>query len=393
MILDSFFHLSLLIGVILSFLLSMYIFFVPPKNPSNTTLGSLILVWATTVFVYVFKSDQFFIQYPHIYSLVDTIVLLFFPLMYLYIRFYFNPKSKVNYKMLFHFSPIFCYLMAFSPFLILPTHQKVDHLTHGLPDWFISYSLFFDMIVIVQGVVYSLKSAKILNHFQEMKNISEETRWSLRFMKFFIFSNIFLWAVGTAGVVIQILDVKVTMNFFHLFYFGLTCLMLTIGFCAFKWPKLFLHLEPASITSEKEIVTKKQETDNFQDDIIEEANEERDLESQQLLDLIEEKKPYLKNDLKMQELADITEFSYKKISQLLNNELNTSFYELMNEFRLKEVLKLIDEGKHIQFNLPHLGEKAGFNSKTTFNRIFKQKIGQTPSEYIKSLNLETDNKK
>ncbi|WP_082026460.1 helix-turn-helix transcriptional regulator [Flammeovirga sp. OC4] len=383
MILDSIFHLSLLIGVILSFLLSMYIFFVPPKNPSNTTLGSLILVWATTVFVYVFKSDEFFLEYPHLYSLIDPIVLLFFPLMYFYIRFYFTPASKWNYKLLLHFLPVLFYFLAFSPFLILPSHEKVEHLTNGLPEWFLPYSLFFDSIIIVQGVIYSLKSAKILYQYHDTSKISEDFRWSIRFMKFFIFSNIFLWALGTAGVVLQILKVQVTINFFHFFYFGLTCLMLTIGFCAFKWPELFLQLntvmeEEASIKT----VVAKEESVKVQD--VEETQRLNE-ESQLLLDLIEEKKPYLKNDLKMQELADITDFSYKKISQLLNNELNTSFYELMNDFRLKEVLKLIDEGKHIQYNLPHIGEQAGFNSKTTFNRIFKQKIGQTPSEYIKKL--------
>ncbi|KXX68829.1 AraC family transcriptional regulator [Flammeovirga sp. SJP92] len=360
----------------------MYIFFVPPKNLSNTTLGSLILVWTTTVFVYVFKSDEFFIQYPHLYSVIDAIVLLFFPLMYFYIKFYFTPTSKVSYSLLLHFLPVFFYFIAFSPFFILSSTQKVEFLTNGMPEWFMPYSLFFDFIIIMQGVIYSLKSAKILYQFHDTSKISDDLRWSIRFMKFFIFSNIFLWALGTAGVVLQILNVQVTINFFHFFYFGLTCLMLTIGFCAFKWPNLFLHLKPMNeIKASKETVVIEEEIDTMS---IEENNRLNE-ESQRLLELIEEKKPYLKNDLKMQELADITEFSYKKISQLLNNELDTSFYELMNDFRLKEVLKLIDEGKHIQFNLPHIGEQAGFNSKTTFNRIFKQKIGQTPSEYIKGL--------
>ncbi|NME67065.1 helix-turn-helix transcriptional regulator [Flammeovirga aprica] len=355
----------------------MYIFFVPPKHPSNTTLGSLILVWTVTVFVYVFKSDEFFIQYPHLYSLIDPIVLLFFPLMFFYIKFYFTPSSKIDYKLVFHFLPVLLYFVAFSPFLILSSNEKVEHLTNELPDWFLPYSLFFDSIIIVQGVIYSLKSAKILYQFHDTSSLSKDFRWSIRFMKYFVFSNIFLWALGTAAVVLQIMNVKVPVNFFHFFYFGLTCLMLTIGFCAFKWPKLFLHLATIELEEIK--------SDKSEEEFLHKTDEVLNEESQRLLALIEEKKPYLQNDLKMQDLADISDFSYKKISQLLNNELNTSFYELMNDFRLKEVLKLIEEGKHIQFNLPHLGEQAGFNSKTTFNRIFKQKIGQTPSEYIKSL--------
>lgn len=385
MILDSIFHFSLLVGVILSFLLSMYIYFVPPKSPSNITLGSLILVWTTTVFIYVFKSDEFFINHPHLYSLIDPVVLLFFPLMYLYIKFFFIPTSKISYKISFHFLPILIYLIVFSPFLILSSDQKLDHLINGLPEWFLSYSLVFDLIIIIQGIIYSLKSFKILYQFNDYSSITKELQLSVRFMKFFMFSNILLWAVGTAGVVLQILEVKVTVNFFHFFYFGLTFLMMTIGFCAFKWPRLFLQLETENIN--KEAPSKELLFDETP--IISSINDHSSTDSQVLLGIIETKKPYLKNDLKMQDLVEISDFSYKKISQMLNNDLNTSFYELMNDFRLKEVMRLIDEGKHIQYTLPHIGEQAGFNSKTTFNRTFKQKIGQTPSEYIKTLEKVT----
>ena len=86
----------------------------------------------------------------------------------------------------------------------------------------------------------------------------------------------------------------------------------------------------------------------------------------------------------MQDLVEGTGLSYKRISETLNNEFNQSFFDVINEYRTKAAIKLIDDGFHKDHTLVHLAEQAGFNSKTTFNRIFKKHTGQTPSEYIQS---------
>lgn len=41
---------------------------------------------------------------------------------------------------------------------------------------------------------------------------------------------------------------------------------------------------------------------------------------------------------------------------------------------------------HQKFTLEHIYKEAGFSSQSTFNRIFKEQTGITPSEYIENLN-------
>ena len=87
---------------------------------------------------------------------------------------------------------------------------------------------------------------------------------------------------------------------------------------------------------------------------------------------LEKDKAYLKNDLSLQDLSEATGIPKHRISQLLNNELGKNFYEVLNEYRTNEAIRLFNDGKHLNFTLTYIAEMAGFNSRATFNRIFKK---------------------
>ena len=89
----------------------------------------------------------------------------------------------------------------------------------------------------------------------------------------------------------------------------------------------------------------------------------------------------------MQLVSDKLEIPKHRVSELINSELEKSFSDFVNEFRVEEVIRLINKGKHIESTLSYVGEEAGFNSKANFFRIFKKVTGMTPNEYIKSKEL------
>ena len=86
----------------------------------------------------------------------------------------------------------------------------------------------------------------------------------------------------------------------------------------------------------------------------------------------------------MQDLINETGISYKRLSEVFNLKYEKSFFEVINEYRVQEALRLIEQDFHVLHTLPHLAEQAGFNSKATFNRAFKKFTGKTPTEYINS---------
>ena len=107
--------------------------------------------------------------------------------------------------------------------------------------------------------------------------------------------------------------------------------------------------------------------------------------------LMEEEKPYLNPDLSLPALAEQVGISKHYITEALNNKLQKNFFQFINEYRVEEAKRLIQQAKEHE-NLLQVAYASGFNSKTTFIKYFKNMVGTTPSKFrneVKSNNLNT----
>jgi AraC-like DNA-binding protein len=98
--------------------------------------------------------------------------------------------------------------------------------------------------------------------------------------------------------------------------------------------------------------------------------------------LMEDQKPYLDNELSLFKMADMLEISEYELTRLLNHEMDTNFYTLVNDYRMESVLKLLKESDKRKFTIMASAYESGFNSKSTFYRIFKEYTKLTPKEYL-----------
>ncbi len=96
------------------------------------------------------------------------------------------------------------------------------------------------------------------------------------------------------------------------------------------------------------------------------------------------KKPYLDEQLTLGKLADLVDTTDKKLSALLNQRMNTTFYDLINKYRVREVKAKLASNDAENLTLLGIAFESGFKSKTSFNRIFKRETGLSPSEYKKN---------
>ena len=98
------------------------------------------------------------------------------------------------------------------------------------------------------------------------------------------------------------------------------------------------------------------------------------------------KEAYFKDsELTLDKLATYTKNSKYHISETLNHYLHKPFYLFVNEYRIeyvKEQMKILAM-KDYEINMLSLAYDAGFNSKSSFNRYFKEIVGETPSSYFK----------
>lgn len=101
---------------------------------------------------------------------------------------------------------------------------------------------------------------------------------------------------------------------------------------------------------------------------------------------VESDELYLDGDLSLTKLANLTGINKHHLSEVLNKHAGKNFYEFINEYRIAFVQKRL-EAQSGQTILD-IAFEAGFTSKSTFNVVFKQFTGQTPSQYRKSVNTQ-----
>ncbi len=65
--------------------------------------------------------------------------------------------------------------------------------------------------------------------------------------------------------------------------------------------------------------------------------------------------------------------------------MGKNFYNLVNDYRVEEVKKRMVDPKYRHLTILAIAYDAGFNAKSSFNTVFKEKTGMTPSEYQQSV--------
>jgi len=97
--------------------------------------------------------------------------------------------------------------------------------------------------------------------------------------------------------------------------------------------------------------------------------------------LMEGEKLYQETELTLQQVSDKLGLHTYLVSQAINEGLKKNFYDLVNNYRVEEAKRLLLHPKNINFTVLSVGFEAGFNSKTTFNTVFKKFTGLTPTEF------------
>lgn len=96
---------------------------------------------------------------------------------------------------------------------------------------------------------------------------------------------------------------------------------------------------------------------------------------------------YKDSELTLEKLAQLVHENKYYISETLNNYANKPFYTYINEYRVMDTKGKIERyaTNELDINMLTIAYSAGFNSKSSFNKYFKEMTGLTPTLYFKML--------
>ena len=102
---------------------------------------------------------------------------------------------------------------------------------------------------------------------------------------------------------------------------------------------------------------------------------------EQIKEVISTNKLYKNPDFTLFDLAKELSLGSKQLSNYINNNLNTNFVTLINNFRIEEAKNLLLDKQNL--TLDAIAELSGFRNRITFYRVFKKIENIPPSAYKK----------
>ena len=88
-------------------------------------------------------------------------------------------------------------------------------------------------------------------------------------------------------------------------------------------------------------------------------------------------------------LSELVGDKRNNVSEVINQRYKTNFNGLLNEYRIKEACRRInDTAKYGNLTIEAIGQSVGFKSRSAFSTIFKQVVGLTPSAYLRQARVQ-----
>jgi AraC-like DNA-binding protein len=112
-----------------------------------------------------------------------------------------------------------------------------------------------------------------------------------------------------------------------------------------------------------------------------------------ILQLFDKEKIYRNQQLRIADIAKKLELSPNYVSTIINENASMGFNELVNQYRINEVIEKFRNNEHHIKSIAALAEEAGFGSKSTFQATFKKQIGKTPTEFLQTLPTKNNQNK
>jgi AraC-like DNA-binding protein len=355
---------------------------------ANLLLALLILLVSVQSILVGFDNREFFMRFPHLSRVSWLLPTLFGPLIFMFTQKLTSEKAQLYWKDALNLIPFVIYFILLSPYFLLSTETKRQYLANfelaSIDDFgllnqltnVIHLSYAFSALVLIRK-----HEKNILDLFSEISKI--RLKWLKEFVSFVFLIILF----GVFVFYARKWNIPILTDLYHYHYLGVIILIYWIGYKALSQPAIFQahpdnvpeKMAVPDIQYEPELQVQENESKYLKSGLQADTSENK---LQELLKYMKESKPYLRNELTLQELAEELNVPRHHLSQIINDRLNQNFYTFINEFRVNEAKSLLLDPRFHHDSILAIALESGFNSKATFNAVFKKQSGMTPTEFI-----------
>ena len=332
-----------LISIFQSIFFALVFFFKRNENKQANKILSIILLVFTCQIIFSFAIDHWtylsISRYSKLFYLIYQSAYLLGPLMFFYIKAVSNVDYSFKIKEYVHFIP-FLIILIFIVTLLFGFNIKLKF----------NYTRFG---IVLHTAIYVYVSIRYL----KLRGIDLKS--------FFMICYIMLWLIN-----VQIFAIIKFFTFSQWCAYVSSLYALTV-FIIINFIAIVVAVKPDIFTVKQKYIHSSLSTN------------EKNVLFNRLMDYMKTHKPYLEPNLSLKELSELLGEPSKNISQVINEMQNQNFNDFINTFRIEESILYLKNNESKKKTILEILYASGFNSKSSFNLIFKKYTGCTPVEYRK----------
>ena len=299
------------------------------------------------------------------------------PLIFFYVLKITRPEYQFRRRDLLHFSPLLLELSAYG----LETLEsiKTGVATYDIPLYQRLHPV-VQLLAFISVTYYLYRCHRLIENFYRQQKFSggdryrQELRWLHQLLTAFALLWL-LWIPLTAADYF-FYNFQLSAQAYFPLYLVLTPMIIWIAASAFSRPEISMSSAKLPFSAALPAAELKQK-------------------GSWLKKTVKENRYYQDPELSLASLAEKLGLHPHELSRIINTVLKKSFNDFINEYRVHDVICKMQDPAYDHITLLGIAYDAGFNSRTTFHRTFKQMTGKSPAEYkseqkkgIPSYNLE-----
>ncbi|NLR78292.1 helix-turn-helix domain-containing protein [Chitinophaga eiseniae] len=359
------FHTIILLGAIQGFIVSGILFFTDKRRTANRLLSAFIFLMAMASFaLYAWETNWFGSRWlVFIANFLPLITGMGFgPLLYFYVKAFTDPAFKMGRMERLQFLPMLIDVVPSLTSVIFVTGVLTGALRNKPGPWGIfidTYNVYADIPRWASLAFYTLLSFRWLAANKPVTGTGwlRQLLWAMA-----IFEGIWLLYL-VPYVIPRYTDLVLEKLDWYPVYIPLTILIYWLG------------IKGYIISHQQQIATPKNDTPLPAATI--------DTALVQLTKAMEDDRLYLNTELTLQVMSQHTGIPPKTISAVLNQHLHKNFNEYVNGYRVALFKEKVLQEDAAQLTFAGIAYDCGFASPATFQRVFKQLTGMSPSEFRK----------
>ncbi len=343
------------------------------KKISDLLLALLLIITGLRCTAYMIGFMDWYDTFPNTkinYFLVDFSLILG-PLIYFYVKSIIHPEFKFRKADILHAIPWLAYVALQAYIYVYDLQQPGFYdVQDGVLYVKINYSIGFYMIILgaVSRFIYFFIATKIFYEFRDKINqfFSNTYKLEMNWLRNFII-------VYFALFIIRILFIATDQFFFQLSWTQNWWWFLIASIALVYLGMMSIFSDLGKLSELKFIEPKAEDLKPEMEDLLP--------LKEKLEDFMEQNKAFLNPELTLTELSKMIEIPSNQLSRVINSGFGKNFNDFINKYRVEEVKNALSDPQFSHFSILGIAFECGFNSKATFNRVFKKVTGHSPSEY------------